>query len=758
MIKQMRNIMIWIVCMLICLCSCSSGSRQAVVEPADPLTAPILDVDGTYTPQTPPEGMELVAQDGFVAMFADMSTGLFAVEDMRSGTLWYSNPVDREEDEVAAGAIRNWLHSQLLVNDVILSSRTVRSKNNYTASTKEGGVSVEKIPNGIKVTYRFVDEGYTIPVRYELCGDGFRASIQADEILEEGTERILSVSLLPMFGAQNGEKDGFMLIGNGSGAVIEFDNGKTTNAAPYRSPVYGQDESVVLEQKQNQQENSPLPVLGLQADKTGFLAICDQGAGQAYFNASVSGLQTQYSNAYYEFTLRSSQSVTIGDESSSDSRDVVTFDETPLQGNFGVRYFLQGEEEQGLAGMADVTRDYLQALGATGEMPDQAPLYLSVLGAIRRPSSILGIRTDVTEALTTIEQAGEIVDDLMAGDVQNIRMILDGWSNSKLDGKITTGLDLTGKLGKVKDLQSLAERLAAAGGSLSLKAELVRYNKGGNGISLNGDAVYGINNDPVEVPVYRRNTFFPNEDQPTGRLLSMGRAVQMMGSLADVLQKRSPATGLMLGSLSNTVYTDYQENGYRRGNASAAVVQALEELPSSLTVIGDGPNFYLLPEINEAVNIPSDATRWDLVDYAVPFYQMVLHGWMPYASRPINISGDPEDAFLYCIESGSALHYEVTYEAPENLKETMLETYYGADYSAWKDSILEQYRQAEALYEKTADAHMTGYEIIAPDVAKTTYENGVYTIVNRSDEDITVGEITVEAKSFYIGEAGEDEA
>lgn len=69
--------------------------------------------------------------------------------------------------------------------------------------------------------------------------------------------------------------------------------------------------------------------------------------------------------------------------------------------------------------------------------------------------------------------------------------------------------------------------------------------------------------------------------------------------------------------------------------------------------MGDNPNFYALPYLSDAVNIPTSTTEYDIVDETVNFYQMVLHGLIPYGGRAINRYGNPTQEYLRCIASGT---------------------------------------------------------------------------------------------------------
>lgn len=102
--------------------------------------------------------------------------------------------------------------------------------------------------------------------------------------------------------------------------------------------------------------------------------------------------------------------LTVG--SGWNSRDVIMYDERPIDaGVISVRYFPADEDQQEIAGLAGIMREYLIRQnglkpGCRARVP---PVYIQTLGAIRKRASILGIRMDSTEVVTSFEKAAQMV-------------------------------------------------------------------------------------------------------------------------------------------------------------------------------------------------------------------------------------------------------------------------------------------------------------------------------------------------------------
>lgn len=726
------------------LCACAPAALPAPEgDGTGPVCTPILKANKTTEERHAPEYMEKVAEKGFLALYADMETGEFAVEDRRSGQLWYSNPPDRAEDEVASGAMRNSLSSQLMVNTIVDETKTVKSYNSFVSCQKRGGVAVTAAEDGIRVEYTFVKEGFTVPVTYTLLEDSLRAEICAGEIREESETRLLSVTLLPVMGAFGEKEQGFILLGDGN--IIDFSNGKTDVSA-YRVPIYGDDAVTVDAQKQTTSPDTLLPVFGLSAGSRGMLAVCDKGAAQGFLNASPAGLQTGYQTACAEFELRITQLVTVGSDDGN-GREVTTLEKEPLSGEFAVRYFFLGEEESSVAAMARVTADYYVSQGVTPqERPETAPLYLTALGAVRYPSSVAGFRVDVTRVMTSYADAGRLLHSLEEDGVSGVRMLFSGWSRSGLSGRITAAFDPVGGLGSDRDRAALSEALTAQGGMLAFDAELTKYRRSGNGFSLKSDGIRDVLHRTVEIPVYKRNTFLPDNTADEFRILRAGGSAQALLRLSSALPD---GAALMTGSLSRTLSSDYGEGGQKRHGAQAVTAQALSEAAQTRTLVGDAPYAYTWPALREAVNLPLTAAEYPVTDRSVPFAALVLRRLMPCGSVPLNTDGSPTRDFLRCIAAGIAPHYEISASSPEVLKNTDLDSFYGADISALGATVKAQYARYAELYAATRTADIVSLTVRGG-LTETVYDNGVTVWVNTGGTPVDAGGQTIPAEDFIV--------
>ncbi|WP_457792268.1 DUF5696 domain-containing protein [Anaeromassilibacillus sp. SJQ-5] len=713
----------------------------------------LFPAEETYTPSPSPAGMELMAQKGFLALHADKTTAAIALEDMRDHMMWFSTPTRVEEDTTAKGNAKNEMYSVLTVTDIVSETNTQKTRNSMIGSVKKNGLTLEKLPDGFRATFEFPEYSYTIPMDFILVGDSLKVSVDTSKIIEKGEQRLFSLRILPYFGAQDWETDGYFILPDGSGSLLRFNNGK--GRFTYRSDLYGLDGVVKQDSRTTNQQAAALPCFGIQTKKQGLLAVVEDGAGRAGIHASTSGGESQFNRAYADFSVRLSQMLTVG--SGWNSRDVIMYDERPIDaGVISVRYFPADEDQQEIAGLAGIMREYLIRQNGlkpvAGEVP---PVYIQTLGAIRKRASILGIRMDSTEVVTSFEKAAQMDAVLKSGGIDATVWYYDGWSEDALRGKVTSQMNVVGKIGGEKGLSALAESLQKTNSRVFLKGETVNFHDNGAGVFSFMDAAKDISKSAIKTHVYKRNTFFPDSRSGTGFLLNNQLANGAFVRLAD--QGKKYQIGLSAGSLGAQSYTDFSKYGSSRADAVELTRRGLKKAQEALPLLGDNPMGYAIPALSGAVNLPDSGSGFDVCDESVPFLQIVLHGVIPYAGKAINLSGTYTDSFLWSIQSGSLLHYYLLGVDPAELKDTDRTDLYGAGFGLWKDKIIEQYTALKDFYTQTADAVIGGYDTLQPGVVRTRYSNGWSTYVNRTDKDVLIADIAIPKKGYRILQEKGDE-
>jgi len=167
-------------------------------------------------------------------------------------------------------------------------------------------------------------------------------------------------------------------------------------------------------------------------------------------------------------------------------------------------------------------------------------------------------------------------------------------------------------------------------------------------------------------------------------------------------------------------------------------------------------NSYMFRYASYIVELPMRHSGRELVDYAVPFVQMILENVVQTSLEPFNDAAmlDFNIYLLRAVESKSGLRFNFTYE-DERAFSTATRFYYQfnffrTQFSRWEDEIFEMYSRFNYFWGHVWDATMYNHEILPGDVRRVTYDNGVVVLINYSREYREVDGVTVGPEDFVI--------
>lgn len=744
----------WIRCMgcmvafLLMLTGC--GSQQAAV-PAVPKTLlgeeAVLPLSSERQDFTVLTGWKSVAETACMTLFVEETTGNVAVADGRTGTVYYSSVPDAEKDAIAGNGEQKKMQSPLLLSVLGEESQVERTISSYAGAYENGRIQVKKTETGALIWYVFDEEKFAVPVEYSLCEDGFRARVRCDQIQEKGIARIYGLSLLPYVFAQPGDGDGFMLVPDGSGALMYFRSNKTTYGK-YVAPLYGEDALVSKDYSPTVTEDLMLPMIGMQARKGGFLAVAEQGAALGSVNAIPNGVDNTYNSIYFSFSLRNRQTTTIGATDSFYSTVVTVDEQGPIAvGDISVRYvLLDSTPDNGLSRMAQVGRALANA-GVEENTPHPAPtMYLSVLGGYQTTLSLAGIRLDTVQKVTPVREMQEILQRLTAKGVNDVAVVYHGYDTQQLQGKITDSLHFSSAVGNRRDWEALADQVGE--GRLFLTYDPMLYTKGSGTASIRTDSVADLSLNKCAVTTYKRSTLFPDSEADTRYLLKIPHSIQVVQQVGEQLRSKLPGVSLLIAQWGNRLYGDYAEKGTRRQEAQALLGEAVRQLIEKQAVGLSAPQYYAARWVGTLMDVPAESSRFLVLDEDVPFYQMVMGGKRTLVSRPLNLYGSPSEQLLHVIRCGMVPQFEVAGSGVTFVQGSGLAGFYGASVDRREQEMVEAYQLVEPLLERIAGHYITSYRTQQTGVYEIEYDTGVQVLVNMSEQAYVWNGQTVKPHGF----------
>jgi hypothetical protein len=690
---------------------------------------------------------------GGMKLSVDPSTGEFIVED-GTGATFRSNPVDRADDKKARDIWKTNLNSQFILTYSNEDGRIIQQVNSFVGCVKKNGLKVFKTDDGFISEYTFAKEGFVVPIRIALTEQGLSATVLADRIDTSASEFLVTaIDLLPFFGAAGPEKEGYMVVPDGTGALIGLNNGKAVTGN-YQANVYGNDLAIQPEQRFATQKTASLPVFGIKTQDSGLVAIITEGDAIARIEANVSGGRTSYNFLFAGFTLRQTDSFTIFDRTGK-PRDYPVLDKAPLTStNLQVQYRFLGSTDNGYVRMADVYRGHLAAaedLSLDAKASDGG-LYLDFYGAVMKTKPALGIPVNTLVPLSPFRDVVDAVKSLEAKGVDAfvLRMINATDADTKM--KAPKNPSPSVRLGGATGYRALQEAVGEENVYLSVDPIQVRT----NGwilktLATTSQTVMGL---PAYARLYDLSSGVRDESD-RWYLLSPLVAAEMFTSYSARAARSALTRRIAVTGFGNSLHSDFGKATVNREMAMEAYATALSAAKAGgAAILLAGSNAYAVGSADRLTDVPSTTSGYGVCDAEIPFVQMVLDGLVEYACEPINLSSNPRRAFLKAVESGSQLHYSFITGNPIELRDSELQWLFGADWRGWSDQVAADYARYSEMTVATEGARIVGHEILADDFSKVTYANGTVVLVNCSRIIQYDGGSPVNPMDFRV-EAGE---
>lgn len=693
------------------------------------------------TPAPVPEGYILAAEENGLSLYADLASGNFILRDEAAGLEWASAPLEAENDENLKGAQKNQLLS--FVTGAVLNP-AIGKETRFSSAilAGRGDVKGELTDGGYRLD---IDaEGVQFSVEVTLENDCVRVVLPADSIRETDEAWLQSVSLAPSLNAGSGQDEGFMLVPDGSGAIIRFNNGRQGS---YNEPVYGAERAFLRTALATEKQDAPLPVYGIEKNGAELLAVIDGGAAAASIKAASAGNGSTYNLAGATFTLREKDQQFLTDDVSQ----TIYEEERTVTGDLSLRLYPVRQQSGGYMAMADCLRSYLtDELGMQPQTEPAAAGVLTVYCGVARRQQVLGIPLwETPAALTTFEQAGEMLNAFASSG--SMALELEAWDAGQILGKALAEPDPASALGGKGGLETLAAACGELNVPLLAGAQLASFSRGGNGLSVKKDAVRTLTQEPAaQYPFWlasssaklEQASYLRAPDQLPGAMETFAPAAMELGfdgvSVTDA------------GALS---YSNYRSGSLASADDSAVyTAEAVNIAAQNGLAAVHGGFLFAAAEADLVLDVPSGGSRFGCVDQEVPFYQIALSGLVTVASEPVNLQADPDTAVLWALETGSALSWAFADQNLLDLEGTDLEGLTGLSWQMGGETAAAQAAEVLPELEKVVGRRITGHETPAEGVALTTFDNGVRVAVNYTGADVALEGATVPAMGWYIWE------
>lgn len=591
---------------------------------------------------------------------------------------------------------------------------------------------------------------FNVDVIYRLEGNDLVVEIPLQSLEFKDEYPIYTITPLPYFGAGGKADEGYILVPEGGGALINFNNGKTLQNGYYAN-MYGWDMCLSRDAVVHSTRNY-YNAFGISNGDDSFLCILEEGAPYVSVQADVSGKANSYNYASAAYTICSRQQYSMSDALSNAAIYVYQKelpDETLTQ-----RYRFVDSPDY--SDMAKAYQSYLKdKYGGyfTKKDDTQAPVVLEVVGAVDKVRQVVGVPVSMPLKLTSYREAQDMIEELSAQDIGSLSVKLSGWCNGGVSQKILTKVKTISDLGSRKDLQSMINTAESLGVEVYLDG-VTQYEYNSNifdGFFSYRDAARFISKERAEIYTYSPITYSQAEWADSYYLLHTDLTMKMADNLIEFGRKYG--TGVSFREVGMDLSSDfYNKKVYsRQAVLDMQAAQLKEAADEGMNIMINMGNDYAAIYSDMITNMDLQGSEYTILDEYVPFYQMAIHGYLNYTGTALNLAGDVDEELLRSAEYGAGLYFTLMKEDAFALQKTLYTKYFSADYSVWHDRILELCGRYNAELGHTYGQEMTGHEKLGPDVFCTTYQDGTKVYVNYGYQDaVTPSGETVSARDYKV--------
>lgn len=599
------------------------------------------------------------------------------------------------------------------------------------------------------------EQNIRLTVRYELDGPDLIVRVPVSEIHFDATHPLLQLRVLEYFGAGGAADEGYLFVPDGSGALIDLNNGKfQTNQ--YISPVYGYDTAVRQNLQVGIMEQIALPVFGLKRGELAHLAIIEEGSALASIRADIAGRVNSYNTVCASFQILAMDVVDL--RQLAGHNIITAYQQAAYPGELRLRYrFLSGAEAD-YSGMANSYRDYLLDTGRLRLRGDDAyRLQLEVLGAVDRVRPVLGLPVNSIQKLTGFAETAAIATELLESGVSDINLRLSGWFNGGLRQSVPSRIRLQRQLGSRAAFEALVEMLAANGVRFYPDAtfSFIYRNDWLDGFVPTRDAARFLDREMVELRNIHPATLQPRPMAAPFWSVSPRLVPEYGGGFLGQMQ-RFALDGLSVRHAGRQLGSDFRREQEVDRESALGIWQAFfaQAKDDGRRLMFEYGNAYTLPFADALVELPPESSSYLITDRSVPFMAMVLHGCLDYSLTAMNLGDDLTDHRLAVLEAGASPYFTVMQADNSLLKDSQYNYYFSVEYAAWRDVITATYAELREILEPLQRERIIRHEVLADGVTRVSYSDGTRILVNRSQTAYSDGGVEVPPRDYRVTKGG----
>lgn len=580
---------------------------------------------------------------------------------------------------------------------------------------------------------------FRLALEYVVEDGGISIRMPASGIrYDESRLTLENIEVLPYFGAGDMNDDGYVFFPDGTGAILEFEDLYSEHVKVTSAPsnkIYGEDYAYYSVAGSQHQETIRMPVYGVVStdsvevteidengvptqttkDATGgYLAIMTEGDALTTLTAEFGATTHPFASVFAKVTPRPSDEYSlenaISASGSSDAKWTVVSDSKYI-GNYKTKIIMLTDPSIGdsliaggdidayyradWVGMATAYRDYLEKNGiidrlTADDVKEDLPLYIETFGTIEKVEKFLSMPVTVDVALSKFSDVRRMYADLASAGISNVNFRLVGFANGGMDATYPAKLDWESAAGGDDGFEYLVNDAKKKGYGVYPDFDFLYINNTGwfDGISTKSIAVRTVDDRYASKQVYDAvlQDFFSYYSICVA-------SSQLKGLFKEFDEDYSEykVSGISLASLGDNLNSNFDEDDpTTREQAKEHYIELLKQVSKKYSLMTDGGNIFAATYTDHMLNAPIESSNYSYASHTVPFFGMVLHGYLNMAGSPLNEAGDIQYNIMKSIENGMNPYYVLAYNNQNTslLKQDEdLSKYYSIRYDIWYGSF-----------------------------------------------------------------------
>ncbi|MBE6130357.1 MAG: hypothetical protein E7183_01345 [Erysipelotrichaceae bacterium] len=573
------------------------------------------------------------------------------------------------------------------------------------------------------------DPAYSIAIEYTLTENGLDVTVPGNSIKEDPAYPLTYIDILPYFTATANNIEGYTIIPDGSGAILNHANGKTYSK--YQKRVYTTDLTQTSYVNTGSNDDLMFPMYSVvnTGNSSGMLVYATSAGAQLQLTADISGRSSSefgnFSVNYFTAYLRESKKIYVG-TASYEKKELTKWTAARVEDDISLSYHLLEQDQLNYSSVAKQYRDILIELYDIDnkDTTTNPVLDMDVIGSYSYTENFIGIPYTSKGTLTTIDQLNEMIKDFQSQGVNNINAFYLGWRNEALSNTSFEKIKLAKKLGSKAKFEALFvdDKDSVNVYPYVSFGELNSYQES---FGKNHYTTHAVDGSVVSKQPYDLSSNVFDKTKEKIYILSPRYYVSFAEALADSYKETTNNYNyIAIDKMGSSLSGDY-----RKGKETFKTDAVKNQIASLDTLMNSGinnitlykPYEYAFKYVTNAKDIPYQTTKYEILDFSIPFYQLVVNGLFDYSGESFNANSEKgaTEHLMRMIETGSNMSFTFSYDSSEKLLQTDYNNYYYTLYTDWLETVKEVYEELDGL--GIYNGELVSHECISSNIFKVTY-------------------------------------